>query len=335
MNKQELLVKVCTPLDHLFRLKVFNDLFFLYARRKLNFGSLPKILKIEPTNRCNAACIFCPHDQMTRSQGIMSSELYEKIIKDAPDHGIFEIEFVHMGETLLDPDIFSKIKMAKAFGMRTQLVSNGSLFSSKKIAEMCDSQLDILKISFEGYSEKIFNELRPRLDFKTISDNIRAIMEYKAKYTLNSPFVVIRCVNLTHYTHEMNSFVSEWRKIVDDIEVLPLHNWTDQTQFQSSTPINCFYPWTHMTILQDGRVVPCTVEWKGETVVGDLNYQTISEVWHGPQMRKLREELLNRNIHHISLCNHCDIPYSENRLNFLNQLVGLYHYPHISILRKV
>ena len=334
IDKREIMVKLTYPLDRMFHIRMMNEIYFWYARRRLGLSPLPLILKIEPTNRCNGACIFCPHDKMTRPKGNMSQKLFEKIISEATGNGIFEVEFVHMGETLLDPNIFEKVKMAKSKGMRTQAVTNGSLFSSKKIIEMCDSGLDILKVSFEGYSEEIFKKLRPKLDFQNISDNIRAIMRYKREKGLSKPFVIVRSIKFPEYDKEMEDFILNWSQTVDDIEILPLHNWTNQTNFEAKVPLTCLYPWTHMTILQDGRVVPCSVEWEGNGAVGDLNSQSLVEVWQGPEMKRIRRKILTKKMQDIAICRHCDIPYSENRLNFLNQLVALHKYPDLTVLRK-
>lgn len=335
MDTREILVKLCTPLDRMFRKGIFNSLFFWYARRKLKLDVLPKVLKIEATNYCNASCVFCPYDKMTRPKGNMSQELFEKIITEATDNGIMEIEFVHMGETLIDPNIFEKIRMAKSKGMRTQMVSNGSLFSHKKIEEMFKSGLDILKISFEGYNEEIYRALRPGLDYHKIVDNLKAIMRYKKENGYKYPFIIIRIIYCPEHKKELDEFVLCWSDIVDDIEILPLHNWTNLTDYKASSPITCIYPWTHMTILQDGRVVPCTVEWEGKNTIGDLKHESLVNIWKGAKVKEVRQSLLDKKMQQLALCCHCDIPYSENRLNYLNQLLCLRQYPNITVLRKV
>ena len=43
---------------------------------------LPEIVQIESTNICNAKCVFCPRDDMHRAQGIMSVELFKKIVDE-------------------------------------------------------------------------------------------------------------------------------------------------------------------------------------------------------------------------------------------------------------
>ena len=41
---------------------------------------LPEIVQIESTNLCNAKCVFCPRDEMHRKQGVMSFDLFKKVV---------------------------------------------------------------------------------------------------------------------------------------------------------------------------------------------------------------------------------------------------------------
>ena len=43
---------------------------------------LPEIVQIESTNLCNAKCVFCPRDDMHRRQGVMSFDLFRKVVDE-------------------------------------------------------------------------------------------------------------------------------------------------------------------------------------------------------------------------------------------------------------
>ena len=49
---------------------------------------MPEIVQIESTNICNAKCVFCPRDEMERKQGVMSWELFKKIVDECADLGV-------------------------------------------------------------------------------------------------------------------------------------------------------------------------------------------------------------------------------------------------------
>ena len=52
-------------------------------------GIFPRGLMIEPSNICNANCVFCPSSDITRSRGFMTFELFKKIIDEAVTHPEF------------------------------------------------------------------------------------------------------------------------------------------------------------------------------------------------------------------------------------------------------
>ena len=41
---------------------------------------LPKVIYIETTNLCNAKCIMCPHERITRNPPYMKDEVFYKIV---------------------------------------------------------------------------------------------------------------------------------------------------------------------------------------------------------------------------------------------------------------
>ena len=54
----------------------------VYENLSLNSDIFPKEVWIENTNHCNAECVMCPRDLHTRAKGIMSFDIYEKLIKE-------------------------------------------------------------------------------------------------------------------------------------------------------------------------------------------------------------------------------------------------------------
>jgi len=66
---------------------------------------LPEIVQIESTNICNAKCVFCPRDDMHRKQGVMSLELFKKIVDECATLGITHVRVHNYGEPFLDRHI--------------------------------------------------------------------------------------------------------------------------------------------------------------------------------------------------------------------------------------
>src|SRR4051795_1182928 len=69
---------------------------------------LPEIVQIESTNICNAKCVFCPRDDMHRRQGVMTVELFQKIVDEAAALGITHIRMHNYGEAFIDKRLVEK-----------------------------------------------------------------------------------------------------------------------------------------------------------------------------------------------------------------------------------
>src|SRR4029077_3643696 len=93
---------------------------------------LPEIVQIESTNICNAKCVFCPRDEMHRRQGVMSLELFRKIVDECAELGITHVRVHNYGEPFLDRHLTAKVRYAKEKGIKeVGMISNGSLITEK------------------------------------------------------------------------------------------------------------------------------------------------------------------------------------------------------------
>ena len=74
---------------------------------------LPEIVQIESTNICNAKCVFCPRDEMHRRQGVMSFDLFKKIVDECAELGITHVRVHNYGEPFIDRRLVEKVRYAK------------------------------------------------------------------------------------------------------------------------------------------------------------------------------------------------------------------------------
>ncbi len=77
---------------------------------------LPEIVQIESTNICNAKCVFCPRDDMHRRQGIMSFELFTKVVDECAELGITHVRVHNYGEPFVDRQLVDKVKLREGQG---------------------------------------------------------------------------------------------------------------------------------------------------------------------------------------------------------------------------
>lgn len=86
------------------------------------------LLQFEPTNLCNHECEICMRKNLDRQEGFASFDLFRHLISS----GRFTyVGFHGWGEPFLNDEIFDMIRYADSRGMRTGLITNGTLISDK------------------------------------------------------------------------------------------------------------------------------------------------------------------------------------------------------------
>src|SRR6476646_11822438 len=112
---------------------------------------LPELVQIESTNICNAKCVFCPRDDMHRRQGVMSLELFKKVVDECAALGITHVRVHNYGETFLDRHLTAKVRYAKEKGIKeVGTISNGSLITEKIARGVIEARLDAINIRVDA-----------------------------------------------------------------------------------------------------------------------------------------------------------------------------------------
>ena len=70
-----------------------------------------------------------------------------------------------------------------------------------------------------------------------------------------------------------------------------------------------------MVVYWDGHVVLCCADMFSRSIVGDLKSNSITEIWNGPDLKKLRGQMVNRQRFEVPICQDCDIHLSWHNLN--------------------
>lgn len=76
----------------------------------------PRMIISETLNVCNADCVFCPYSQQTRPRGMMTMELFRKVLRDyeAMGGGYFSLTPM-VGDVLLDHQLPQRIQALDEF----------------------------------------------------------------------------------------------------------------------------------------------------------------------------------------------------------------------------
>jgi sulfatase maturation enzyme AslB (radical SAM superfamily) len=273
---------------------------------------MPEIVQIESTNICNAKCVFCPRDEMQRRQGIMTVELFRKIVDECADLGITHIRMHNYGEAFMDRRLVEKVRYAKQKGIReVGMISNGSLITEPVARGMIEAGLDAINISVDASGKEVFEATRIGLKYDKVIANIERLLRLRTESGKRRPKLILSFVRQNNSADEA-AFIEHWRSIADKIHVTDLHNWAGTLNTKSDVNYPCYRPWLTFTVLWDGRVSLCCADFDGKTILGNLNTQTIAEVWNAEPYRNVRREHLESG--GPDVCRACDLPRKDSPL---------------------
>lgn len=284
----------------------------------LGKGEFPRRIHVENTNHCNAACIMCPRDKLTRSLGFMDWDLFTKIIDEAATK--WQVEEVHLhgfGEPFLDKTLFKKIRYAKDKGIKqTYLVTTAFILKDHRIQDILEAGLDRFKVSFYGATRETYEKIHVPLSFEESRRNVANFLRMRDEGGYERPSLIIQWLPMPENEGENEAFRSMWKPLIDsgkgDVMVeYELHNWIDGRDYNlmdgpKPERLSCGIPFEDMQILFNGDVVPCCYDFDAKLVLGNVRDHTLEEAWNSPPFKHMRDVHRKGTFEEIPLCDECD-----------------------------
>jgi len=274
-----------------FRSSLNHLLYFL----RLPYAPYLTTLVIEVTNRCNLKCTHCPTKNMKRARGDIDPELVKRIIDE--NKRLSYIYFYNWGEPMLHPDLWDIIRYARERGIKTALISNGTLLSKDIISKIFASGLSMISFSIDGVGSDYTKERG--FDYKKLKEGIMEFVVEKKVEGASSPRIELNVVLKGDDPLLVDKIEEEWREHVDAINYQPLIKYEE---FSRKTP--CRELWKgNLVVLWDGRVTLCCVDYEGVLILGDATKERLIDIWKGAGVKRFR--MLHRRSNFMSLCKMC------------------------------
>lgn len=290
----------------------------IYLKKRLDF---PSMVQIEITNACNAQCLMCPHDKLTRKIGNIDADLYKKIIDESAANQ-FRVNTIlpnHFGEPLLNPRLYDHIKYAREKVPKSDICifTNGSLLTEENTIKILDSGLDVINISFDGFSKNTYERIRRNLNFDEVNTNLTRLLALKKKMKKKTPRIDLSYVEIEENKRETEEFIKKWKSLVDKIHIGVFCNWGGMVNGQvvaKGEKVTAFNPkrspctrlWSHLLIFRNGDVPLCCQDFNGEYLLGNVATSSIREIWNGEVLNRYRDLHIKGKFNEIPICKACN-----------------------------
>ena len=280
----------------------------------------PRYIMIQTTSYCNADCIICPYDSLSKKQpqGLMDLKTYKKIIDEASNYDIKRILLYLMNEPLMDKGIVSKVNYAKEKNPKAivHIVSNGSLLNKKLIKDLINSKLDYIEFSVLANRKETYRETM-HLDFDKTTKEILNFIKMARTQSKGEDYININITRTPGLLsdEEKDKMINFWRnagiKNINyfDMPTSRAGNVPFLPKIKKNSVHGCNSIWANdmIHILYNGDVILCCMDWKREVVLGNIKTQSIYDVWNGEKYnraRKMRDGIIESPSNFI--CKRCE-----------------------------
>lgn len=278
-------------------------------------SKMPVHLDIEMQDFCNQSCVMCPRNTDVHTnlgyainqKHIIDLDKLKSVITSSVASGVNSLNFGAFSEPLIHRDLWDLIKFSHQIGIvDTRVITNGLLLDRWK-NQIFDSGLVNLFVSLDAFSEETYTKVRGK-GYNKVRENLLEIIHERKSRGALLPIIRVSWVDMKVNQHEKNDFISFWTGLVDHVDIQTWSDFTDipsQVDLSSPKSFECRSPWQRLSILANGDVLPCC-DFNGRNlVIGNIQRDSLTEIWNGPALKKIREDIAQDTSPICSACQRC------------------------------
>ena len=310
------------------------QLFYHWAvRRSVVLPYLPQEISIEPTNRCNFTCSFCPQSNPAHFDRIPASTLspegVEVLVRKLRAEGARGnlLHWTLDGEPFMNKSFHENLGVARDYGFTTfHFATNAMLLTSKRLHELPRDGVKIAMTPDFCSDEAYFEEVRgTKGSWKIVLENLRAALvdesldHIEFKITDISSFKFHDAEDLDRRFEALKALFPPSDRVSFHRRAFHNASGTMKSRLESREGYRlCPYPWYTMFIAHNGDAVACCRDLEHQTVLGNVFEQGVREIWNGEKYQALRQDLIDEHPERQAACDGCDMPYDGAKFTLKN-----------------
>lgn len=308
-------------LHRLWRPSKLWNIFKLVLKHYLRMEFLktyPLLVKIDVTPLCQLKCPVCIHgddSQEGQKQDFKNKEMDFELFRKLTDElagKTLAFSMYHLGEPLLNKEIYQMIAYASSKGINCYFTSNFSLkISDKEMELMVKSGLRQITVALDGFTQENYSKTRINGQVELVKTNLERVVSTRNRLGIRDLWITVQTCEFEHNQHEMPEVKEFCRRIgVDDHRVFPGTNepggWVKvmmprRTPKKTTVLPRCKWPNFASVVLYNGDVIPCcqyrndnAYSIEQETIkMGSITSGSFSSVFNGPEYTLARKLMVN------------------------------------------
>lgn len=311
-----------------------NLLGLAFPRSAVTYRRPFSLYNIELTNHCPFKCIMCPRtNNMNRDLGFMEFAVFKKAIDEliAVNPNFVkrkkELWLTHFGESLEHPEFARFVAYGAEKGIQIALSINPLMVKERIARRLIEAGPALILFSLDGHDDESFFKIRGvKNAFEKSKKNLLRFIELNRQHG-GRVRIALHMIGFSANEESYAEIGDYWSNLegIDDFAYRKFTTWDGAAEdvnafvgkkiHDGSPPrkrkVLCRKPWWRMTIAWDGRVLPCCLDYDAKMVLGNIKEQSLSEIWNGPKMKRLRREFLSGRVTN-PLCRNCDALYEPD-----------------------
>jgi sulfatase maturation enzyme AslB (radical SAM superfamily) len=294
---------------------------------------VPKRVTIETIFGCNAKCGMCVIDHPTaRPKQFMDMELFKRTVDSLVPYlnNIEMFDLFALGEPLIDPHIFDRIRYVKDKGFKRLAIStNANVMIADKQTKLLESGIDTVIFSIDGFNKKTHEEIRKRVNFDRVMEFVQNIIKLRDAGNFSTRFI-IRFIRQDSNRNEWDDYKIFWQSKIspernDLVTAYDMHTWAGRIASKDDVLNSdgrveeierepCHHIFNNMMILANGAVALCSEDMlEGEFGFGNVRNQDPIEIFNSERFKKMRNLHLAGKKNVVETCSNCTLLYSEKQ----------------------
>jgi radical SAM protein with 4Fe4S-binding SPASM domain len=291
-------------------------------------GGFPISLSMEPTTACNLRCPECPSGlrSFTRPTGMMTMELFEKVIDEMEDY-LFYLTLYFQGEPFLNPNFYRMVNYAHQRKIYTATSTNGHFLRKEQAIRTVESGLDKLIISLDGSSQETYSHYRIGGRIEKVLAGASTITETREQLKTKNPYTIFQCLVVRQNEHQLDEIKRLAREMgIDKVvfKTAQIYNYEygsdlipqnskysryeplgdGRYRLKNSLKDECWRMWHSCVVTWDGRIVPCCFDKDATHQFGDASKESLKSIWQNTAYRTFRNKLFQSR-KAIDICSNC------------------------------
>jgi Fe-coproporphyrin III synthase len=181
----------------------------------LKIGAGLKKIYLEPTARCNLACVTCMRQQWpSLHDGEMDMVLFERLLEQMKQFP--QLEKVHLGgfgEPLAHSRALEIIGRLTGAGYSLSFNTNGTLLTEEVAVELIRLGVNSVFFSVDGLDREMFSKIRVNGEYDVVIENMLTLRRLKQQKKVNYPKIGLEFVMMKSNVDQLPLLLTLAKKV--------------------------------------------------------------------------------------------------------------------------